>query len=60
MVLLDFMHASQWHDTRINRSVYYEMRRVGLPPNSFIGSIVSYVQFNLEQNHSLMALLGYS
>lgn len=33
MVLVDFMHASQWQDTRINRSVYDEMRRLGLPRN---------------------------
>jgi len=39
MVLVDFMHASQWQSTRLNRSIYDEMRRLGLPSNRSINDI---------------------
>ena len=53
-VLVDFMHASQWQDVRVNRSTYDEMRRLGLPRNR---SIIDRVEGVLAQNEgSALAL----
>ncbi|MFT6732419.1 MAG: hypothetical protein ACJAS9_000599 [Polaribacter sp.] len=46
-VLVDFMHASQWQDVRVNRSTYDEMRRLGLPRNR---SIIERIEGVLAQN----------
>ena len=47
MVIVDFMHASQWQDTRISRTVYDEMRRLGLPRNR---KIIDSIEGILAQN----------
>ena len=47
MVLVDLMHASQWQDARINRSIYDEMRRLGLPSNR---NIFESIEGILAQN----------
>ncbi|GAA0852362.1 hypothetical protein [Aliiglaciecola litoralis] len=50
MVLVDFMHASQWQDTRISRSIYDEMRRLGLPRNRTINERVEAILAQNEGN----------
>lgn len=50
MVLVDFMHASQWQDTRISRSVYDEMRRIGLPRNRNINDRIEDILAQNEGN----------
>ena len=35
-VVVDFMHASQWRGMEVSRSVYDNMRRIGLPKNNDI------------------------
>jgi len=47
LILVDFMHASQWQDLRVIRSTYDEMRRLGLPRNR---TIVEKIEMFLERN----------
>ena len=47
LVLVDFMHASQWQDIRVIRSTYDDMRRFGLPRNR---AIVEKVESVLVRN----------
>jgi len=46
-VLVDFMHASQWVSVRVDRSIYDELRRLGLPSNR---SIIDSIEVILVQN----------
>jgi len=46
-ILVNFMHASQWQDIRINRVIYDEMRRQGLPRNR---TIIESIEIMLAQN----------
>jgi hypothetical protein len=50
MVLVNFMHASQWQDTRINHSIYDEMRRLGLPRNRKINDSIEGILAQNEGN----------
>lgn len=50
MVIVDFMHASQWQDTRISRTVYDEMRRLGLPRNRKIKDSIEGILAQNEGN----------
>ena len=47
LILVDFMHASQWQDIRISHSIYDEMRRLGLPRNR---KIIDSFELVLAQN----------
>ncbi|PCI72757.1 MAG: hypothetical protein COB38_03165 [Gammaproteobacteria bacterium] len=47
LALVDFMHASQWQDARVNHSIYDEMRRLGLPRNR---TIIEKIEGFLAQN----------
>ncbi|PHS18514.1 MAG: hypothetical protein COA86_07410 [Kangiella sp.] len=47
LILVDFMHASQWQDLRVIRSTYDDMRRLGLPLNR---AIVEKVESFLARN----------
>jgi hypothetical protein len=53
MVLVDFMHASQWQDTRISRSIYDEMRRLGLPRNRTINDSIEGILAQNEGNATI-------
>jgi hypothetical protein len=53
MVLVEFMHASQWLDTRISRSVYDEMRRLGLPRNRKINDSIEDILAQNEGNATI-------
>jgi hypothetical protein len=54
LALVDFMHASQWQDVRINHSIYDEIRRLGLPQNR---TIIEKVEGYIAQNeNSALAL----
>jgi len=46
-ILVDFMHASQWVSVRVDRSIYDELRRLGLPSNR---SIIDSIEVILAQN----------
>lgn len=47
LILVDFMHASQWQDIRISRSIYDEMRKLGLPRSR---TIIDSFELVLAQN----------
>lgn len=38
--LVDFFHASQWTDIRVNRAAYVELRRLGLPRSRFVSEAI--------------------
>ncbi len=49
LVLVDFLHASQWQDARVIRQVYDEMRRQSLPRSK---EITTHLDLFLADNES--------
>lgn len=52
VILVDFMHASQWQPVNVARSTFDNMRRVGLPKDQ---NIVEKIETYLGQNDSATA-----
>lgn len=54
LTLVDFFHASQWQSADVDRSVYDEMRRLGLPRSR---EIIDAVESYLAQNRNITATM---
>ncbi len=47
LIVVDFLHASQWQDVRVKRSTYDNMRRLGFPREKQVFEAVeSYLAYN--------------
>lgn len=52
LVLVDFMHASQWQSVEVSRSTFDNMRKIGMPKDP---KIVELVESYLNQNKAASA-----
>ena len=59
LILVDFMHASQWQSTQVRKSTYENMQALGMPSNRTIIDAVEAYLITSRTNVEYYAVLPY-